>query len=88
MGAVSGTVDVNAPEALQALLTCLPGLTPANRTLALEGLFRGPARVTALLDGLAAGRVRTGWLSESQRKKLLGLTDPALRRRAEQLLRP
>jgi len=88
MGAVSGTVDVNDSEATQALVTGLPGFTPGNRTLALEGLLRTPARVTALLDGLEAGGVRAEWLSASQRKKLLGRTETGLRQRAERLVQP
>ena len=88
MGAVSGTIDVNAPEATAALLKGLAGLTPGNRTLALDGLLRDPSRVTALLDALETGQAPISWLNESQRKKLLGQADATLRRRAEGVVKP
>jgi hypothetical protein len=88
MGAVSGTVDVNAPEATQALMTGLPGFTPANRTLALDGMLRTADRVNQLLDGLESGEVRSEWLNASHRKRLLGQTESVLRRRAERLVQP
>ncbi len=88
MGAVSGTVDVNAPEATQALMTGLPGFTPANRTLAMDGLLRTADRVNQLLDGLESGEVRSEWLNASHRKRLLGQTESVLRRRAERLVQP
>jgi hypothetical protein len=88
MGAVSGTVDVNAPEATQALVTGLPALTSGNRILALDGLLRNSARVTALLDALEASSIQPAWLNDSHRRKLLGQTDSILRHRAERLLKP
>lgn len=88
MGAVSGTVDVNAPEATRALIGALMGLAEGNRELALSGLLRDSTRVAALLDVIESGAARAEWLNESQRKKLLGQTDPELRHRAEGLLKP
>jgi putative membrane-bound dehydrogenase-like protein len=88
MGAVSGTVDVNHPEATQALVRGLAGFTDGNRILALDGLLRSPERVTAILEALESGSAQSAWLTGSHRKKLLGQVDPALRRRAEQLVKP
>ena len=88
MGAVSGTVDVNAPEATRALTDALLGLAEGNRELALSGLLRDSTRVAALLDAIESGAARTEWLTENQRRKLLGQSDPGLRRRAEGLVKP
>ena len=42
MGAVSAVADVNAPEAVEALITALPNLTDANRQIALQRLSQNP----------------------------------------------
>ncbi len=57
MGAVSGTVDVDAPEASRSLIDALAHLTGTNRTLALHGLTRTESRAVSLLDAVEAGRV-------------------------------
>jgi putative membrane-bound dehydrogenase-like protein len=49
MGAVSGLSDMNVDEVAPLLIEALPGLPEPNRTLAIEGLLRTPARATALL---------------------------------------
>ena len=87
MGAVSGTVDVNAPEATAALVRGLADFTADNRSLALDGLLRDTSRIRALLDALESGSARADWLSDSHRKKLLTHPDANLRRRAEGVIK-
>ena len=87
-GAVSGTADVNDPAATAALIKSFPDLTPDNRTLALTALLRDDARTTALLDALAANTIPAAALNESNRKILLEHSNPTLRRRAAEVLKP
>jgi len=87
MGAVSGLVDVETPEATALLLKTLPDLAAGNRNLAVAGLLRTPERATALLDGLEKGTVKPDWLKES-RDGLLKHPDEAVRTRAAKVLKP
>ncbi|MEO2090945.1 MAG: hypothetical protein ABGY75_15805, partial [Gemmataceae bacterium] len=86
MGAVSGLVDVDHPEASTLLLQALPDLTAGNRTLAVAGLLRTPARTTALLDAIDKGDAKVEWLEKPHRAKLLEHPDRDIRSRAAKLL--
>jgi hypothetical protein len=70
MGAVSGLVDMDAPEATQALINALPGLTDRNRDLALDGLLRDDARTAALLNALEENRVDPSVVGQARLKRL------------------
>jgi hypothetical protein len=88
MGAVSGLVDVDAPEATRALVSALGHLTGQNRKLAQEGLLRSDARATALLDAVEKGDVKADAVEASVRQALAKHPVEALRQRAARLLAP
>jgi putative membrane-bound dehydrogenase-like protein len=86
MGAVSGAADVPEPQAATALIEHLPGLTPRNRDLALDGLLRSEARMLLLLEAVAAGRVTMEQLGPQRIERLrMGPTD-AVREKAAAVL--
>jgi putative membrane-bound dehydrogenase-like protein len=85
MGAVSGLVDVNQPEATTLLVQALPDLAAGNRSLAVAGLLRTPARITALLDAIDKGGAKVEWVEKPQRAILLEHPDRDIRSRATKL---
>jgi putative heme-binding domain-containing protein len=87
MGAVSGLVDVDTPEATAALVAALSHLTDTNRELALKGLLRGDDRANALLDAVEKGAVKKDALGEATTKALLESKTPAVKERAAKVLR-
>lgn len=87
MGAVSGLVDVDQPAATAHLIKSLNHLVPQNRTLALDGLFRGETRQKALLEALELKTAQVVWLSAEQKTKLLNIGDATWRDRAMQVLK-
>lgn len=87
MGAVSGLVDMHAPQAGVTLLKSLPDLTKENRKLAIDGLMRTPGRVKGLLSALSKGDAKMEWLSEAQKKALREHPDNDLRRIAGEVLK-
>jgi putative membrane-bound dehydrogenase-like protein len=86
MGAVSGLVDIPDPPATAALLDAIPQLKPRNRELALDGLLRSEARMLALLDAVAAGRIGSEQLGVARQKRLIESPYPAVKQRAESVL--
>lgn len=87
MGAVSGLVDVDAPEATAALVGALSHLTGTNRELALKGLLRGDDRANALLDAVEKGSVKKEALGEATTKALLESKSAKVKERAAKVLR-
>ncbi|MCY2967457.1 MAG: hypothetical protein NT069_28140, partial [Planctomycetota bacterium] len=87
MGAVSGSVDVDSLDAVEQLLAAMPIFSKHNRSLAIDGLLRGPVRTAALVSALEEGTAKVEWLNESQRNRLLSLRDANLKKRAETLLK-
>jgi hypothetical protein len=87
MGAVSGLADVDLPQATRLLAESLPGLAAGNRALAIDGLLRGDARLSVLLELLESGKLSAKALSESQRQKLRDLAAGKLRDRAAAVLK-
>jgi putative membrane-bound dehydrogenase-like protein len=69
------------PEVSAALLSHLDGFTPALRTAALNTLTRRPAFALALLDAVAAGRVKRDQLGAFQIRQLGELKNPEVDRR-------
>lgn len=87
MGAVSGLVDVDGPEATAALVGALSHLTGTNRELALKGLLRSDERATALLDAVEKGTVKKEALGEATTKALLDSKSATVKERAAKVLR-
>jgi hypothetical protein len=87
MGAVSGLVDVDDPEATAALVGALSHLTGTNRELALKGLLRGDDRANALLDAVEKGLLKKGTLGEATTKALLDSKSTKVRERAGKVLK-
>jgi putative membrane-bound dehydrogenase-like protein len=86
MGAVSGLVDVDAPEATAALVSALGHLKGENRTLAQKGLLRTDARAAALLDAVERGGVKPDAVDPAVATALKAAKAEAIRTRAEKLL--
>jgi hypothetical protein len=84
-GAVSGTVDVEQPDAAVLLIKALPDLTAGNRALAVAGLLRTPGRIAALLDAVETGAVNPDWVGKGPRETLAKHPDGKLRARATKL---
>ncbi|HYE31340.1 MAG TPA: hypothetical protein VEH27_07935, partial [Methylomirabilota bacterium] len=87
MGAVSGLVDVNSPEAAKALISALEHLSGGNRDLALDGLLRGNERPLELLAAVEQGKIDAGALGEGRVRALREHASPAVRNRANALLK-
>jgi putative membrane-bound dehydrogenase-like protein len=87
MGAVSGLVDVDAPEATSVLVGALSHLTGTNRELALKGLLRSDERASALLDAVEKGNVKAEALGEATTKALLASKSAKVKERADKVLR-
>jgi hypothetical protein len=85
MGAVSGLVDVQSPQATEALVGALKYLKGTNRELALDGLLRGAERAGALLDAVSQGKLAAEELGERRIKALREHGDAEVRQRAEKL---
>jgi hypothetical protein len=86
-GAIGALNDIKAKEVSPALISGLPHFSDRNRGSALNALLRDEARMTALLDAVAAGRVSATDLGEARVQKLKTATDSKVRARAEKLLR-
>lgn len=86
MGAVSGLADVEAAEAAAALLNALPGLAEPNRKLALDALIRRELHALALLEALAAGRIKPDELGPKRVNRLLQHEAVTVRQRSAGLL--
>jgi putative membrane-bound dehydrogenase-like protein len=86
MGAVSGLVDMPDPQATEALIAALPNLKPRNRELTLDGLLRSEARMLALLDALADGRISRDQLGAERTRRLVESQFPKVKERASTAL--
>ena len=78
MGAIKrpGRIYPDPPATATALIDALPQLKPRNRDLALDGLLRSEARMSALLDALTASRIARESLGEARQKRLLRIDLP------------
>jgi putative membrane-bound dehydrogenase-like protein len=85
-GAISGLSDMKSPEVAPALAAGLGHYSKSNREFALDALVRDEARVGALLDELAAGRVTKADLGEQRLEKLNKVSDAKIRARVKQLV--
>jgi putative membrane-bound dehydrogenase-like protein len=86
MGAISGLVDVPDAAATDALIDSLPNLAPRNRELALDGLLRSEARMLALLDAVARGRLTADALGPARHKRMLQSPFTTVQNRAAAVL--
>ncbi|MSU57035.1 MAG: c-type cytochrome [Pedosphaera sp.] len=85
-GAISGLSDVKSPEVAAALASGLGHYSKSNREFALDALLRDEARIGALLDELAAGRVTKKDLGEQRLEILSKVGDAKIRARVKQLV--
>src|SRR5262249_10900664 len=76
-----------APDAGRLILERLPGLTPATRSAGLGVLLSRPDWTRALLDSADQGKLQLADLSLDQKQALAVHPDPALRERAQGLLK-
>lgn len=87
MGAVSGFVDIDSPDATQALINALTYLSGENRTLALNGLIRDEMRITALLNAVENGQIKPESIREIA-KQLKKHSSESIRTKATKLIGP
>lgn len=71
------------PQVVDVLLAAWPTLSPGMRTLAAEVLFGRRERLTALLDAVERGRIKSTELDPARIAMLLKHRDAAVRSRAE-----
>lgn len=83
--AVRALAALPAPDVANAFIAAWERWTPAVRDEAVRGLVRDPARVGALLDAVAAGKIRATEIDRPLRIRLMMLDDDALRNRARSL---
>jgi putative membrane-bound dehydrogenase-like protein len=70
MGAVSGLLDIEAPEAGAAVIEAFSGLGEENQRLAIEGLLRSPERRRQLADAIKDGQIPANVLTPEQHSRL------------------
>jgi len=86
-GAIGALSDMKASEVGEVLIAGLKHFSGRNRNLALNALLRDDARMSALLDAVAAGQLTASDLGEVRVQKLKTAENEKIRARAEQLLR-
>lgn len=86
-GAIGALNDIKAREVAQALISGLKHFSDRNRNSALNALMRDDARMAAVLDAVAVGRLTKSDLGEARVEKLKTAPNKRIRARAEQLLR-
>jgi len=84
-GAISGLADMQSPQVAAALISGLGHYSKSNREFALDALVRNDARMGALVDELAAGRVSKKELGERRLERLGNGGDPKIRERVKEL---
>ena len=87
MGSVSGLADVDHPEATALLVDHLDHYDKENRRLAVVALSRGVVRQRILIELLAAGKVKSSEIAESERKLLLESSDKQVAEKAANLIK-
>jgi hypothetical protein len=86
-GAIGALSDMKASEVGGVLIAGLKHFSGRNRNAALNALLRDDARMSALLDAVAAGQLTTSDLGDARVQKLKTAENEKIRSRAEQLLR-
>lgn len=87
MGAISGLADVPAPQVGPLLISGWEQTNAENRELALNALLRDEGRVNALLDAVAADRIKPADLGPKRIAKLKDHPNAAIRARAGEVLK-
>lgn len=87
IAALQALAQLPSPEVANIVLERWPGFSPNVRRAAQEALFARAERVTALLRALEKGEVHAHDLDLVYRQQLLQHPQPAIRARAEKLLR-
>src|SRR5207244_689950 len=75
-----------APDAGKLILERLPGFAPSARAAGLRVLLSRPEWTRALLTAAREGQVHLAELALDQKQALADHPDPAIRRRARELL--
>jgi putative membrane-bound dehydrogenase-like protein len=81
--ALEALAGMTEPQVVDVLLSAWPTLSPSMRSLAGEVLFGRRERLTALLDAVERGRIKSTELDPARIAMLLKHRDPAVRSRAE-----
>lgn len=87
LAAIAALSRFAEPNVADVLLEAWPTLTPAVRSAALDALVARPARVHALLDAVAAGRLSSADIDPARLQLLVASPDSKIRSRAESLLK-
>ncbi len=88
MGAISGLSDIDFPDVARLLIENVGHFNEENRGYAMGALVRFDARIEALLDALADGRVPTSFLTDAQKMALRESKNRAISERAIKVLGP
>jgi hypothetical protein len=86
-GAIGALSDMKARQVGPVLIAGLNHFSGRNRNSALNALLRDDARMSVLLDAVAAGRLSTSDLGDVRVQKLKTAENRKIRSRAEQILR-
>jgi len=85
-GAIGGLGTMRSPHVASAILSEYPQYNEENRGFALEALLKDKQRMSALLDAVEAGTVKSSDLNPARMAKLTDSTDPSVRARARKLV--
>jgi putative membrane-bound dehydrogenase-like protein len=85
-GAIEALSDMMTDEVSGDLLSNWTALAPPQRNKIIDGLFRRPGRILALLDAIEGGTVGVSDLDAGRKEQLLKHQDATIRGRAEPLL--
>jgi putative membrane-bound dehydrogenase-like protein len=83
--ALESLARFDQPKVPQVVLAAWPGFSPQVRATAAETLFARPAWITAFLDAVEKGKIKTGEIDPARISLLQASADPKLRERAEKL---
>ena len=84
-GAIGGLGNMRSPHVASAILADYPQYNEENRGFALEALLKDKQRMSALLDAVEAGTVKSTDLSPARVAKLTNSGDPSVSARARKL---
>jgi hypothetical protein len=84
-GAIGGLGTMRSPHVASAILSEYPRYNEENRGFALEALLKDTRRVSALLDAIEAGTVKSSDLNPARVAKLTNSSDVSVSARARKL---
>ncbi|MDP7016896.1 MAG: c-type cytochrome [Pirellulaceae bacterium] len=83
IGSLGGTAPI---EPWQEMVARFPSESPGTRRAILDQLLRNSARTGLLLDAIEAGAIKPAEIDQVRTKRLLGVRDEALKKRAAEIL--